>query len=109
MPVKKPPQQGEVWWVNLDPTIGKEISKRRPCLVVSPNDMNAHLGTVIAAPITSTLRAWPTRVNITLQRKTSSVALDQIRMLDNQRLIKKITQVDVEPALLVLREMFAET
>ena len=58
--VKKYPQQGEVWWVNLDPTIGKEISKKRPCLIVSPDDMNAHLGTVIAAPITSTLpRAAP--------------------------------------------------
>ena len=108
MAVKKSPQQGQVWWVNLDPTVGHEISKRRPCLIVSPDDMNAHLGTVIAAPITSTLRAWPTRVNITLQRKTSAVALDQIRMVDNQRLIKKITQVDIEPALIVLREMFAK-
>jgi mRNA-degrading endonuclease toxin of MazEF toxin-antitoxin module len=63
------PMQGEVWWVNLDPTVGKEIKKRRPCLIVSPDDMNAHLGTVIAAPITSTIRVWPSRVAITLQRK----------------------------------------
>ena len=108
MGAKKFPQQGEVWWVNLDPTLGKEINKRRPCLIVSPDDMNSQLGTVIAAPITSTQRDWPTRVIISLQRKTSSVALDQIRMLDNQRLIKKITQVNVEPALVVLREMFAK-
>ena len=109
MALKKYPQQGEVWWVNLDPTIGKEISKKRPCLVVSPDDMNAHLGAVIAAPITSTLRNWPTRVTIKLQRQNSSVALDQIRMVDNTRLLKKITAIDAEPALAVLREMFAKT
>ncbi len=108
MAIKKCPQQGEVWWVNLDPTIGREISKKRPCLVVSPDDMNAHLGTVIAAPITSTLRDWPTRIVIKLQRQSSSVALDQIRMIDNSRLLKKITTIDAEPALDVLREMFAK-
>jgi mRNA interferase MazF len=108
MVVRKHPQQGEVWWVNLDPTIGKEISKKRPCLVVSPDDMNAHLGTVIAAPITSTLRNWPTRVTIKLQRQNASIALDQIRMIDNARLLKKITAIDAEPALDVLREMFAK-
>jgi mRNA interferase MazF len=108
MAIKKYPQQGEVWWVNLDPTIGKEINKKRPCLIVSPDDMNAHLGTVIAAPITSTLRDWPTRIIIKLQRQNSSVALDQIRMIDNTRLLKKITSIDAEPALNVLREMFAK-
>lgn len=109
MTLKKYPLQGEVWWVNLDPTIGKEISKKRPCLIVSPDDMNAHLGTVIAAPITSTLRSWSTRVTIKLQRRDSSVALDQIRMIDNIRLIKKMTAIDAEPALSVLREMFAKS
>ena len=101
------PMQGEVWWVNLDPTVGKEIKKRRPCLIVSPDDMNAHLGTVIAAPITSTLRAWPTRLSITLQRQKSSIALDQIRTIDGSRLILRMTRIDPEPALVVLREMFA--
>lgn len=101
------PMQGEVWWVNLDPTVGKEIKKRRPCLIVSPDDMNAHLGTVIAAPITSTIRVWPSRVAITLQRKKGSVALDQIRTIDGSRLIRKMTRIDPEPALGVLREMFA--
>ncbi len=109
MPAKSHPKQGEVWWVNLDPTIGKEISKKRPCLIVSPDDMNAHLGTVIAAPLTSTLRAWPTRITVKLQRQQSSVALDQIRMIDNARLLKKMTTLDVEPTLEVLREMFAKT
>ena len=102
------PRQGEIWWVNLDPTVEREISKKRPCLVVSPDDMNAHLGTVIAAPLTSTLREWPTRITIRLQRQQSSVALDQIRMVDRTRLVKKMTAIDPEPALDVLREMFAK-
>ena len=101
------PLQGEVWWVNLDPTVGREINKKRPCLIVSPDDMNAHLGTVIAAPLTSTHKPWPTRVQVTLQRKSSSIALDQIRSIDRSRLIKKIAVVDAEPALAVLREMFS--
>ncbi len=100
------PRQGEVWWVNLDPTVGQEINKRRPCLIVSPDDMNAHLGTVIAAPITSTIRDWPTRVKIRLQREASSIALDQMRSIDRARLVKKITAIDPEPSLEVLREMF---
>jgi mRNA interferase MazF len=106
MPKPALPLQGEIWWVNLDPTLGSEINKRRPCLIVSPDETNEHLRTVIAAPITSTIRPWPTRLTIKLQRKNSSVALDQIRAIDRARLIKKITVIDPEPALAVLREMF---
>ena len=109
MATQKSPKQGDIWWVNLDPTVGKEISKKRPCLIVSPDDMNEHLGTVLAAPITSTLRHWPTRVTITLARQKSSVALDQIRTLDTARLVKKMTSIDAEPALAVLREMFEKS
>jgi len=108
MAVKKYPQQGRVWWVNLDPTIGKEINKKHTCLIVSPDDMNAHLATVIAAPITSTLRNWPKRIRIKLQRQSWIVALDQIRMIDNIRLLKKITVTEAEPAPDVRREMFAK-
>ena len=108
MSSKSYPRQGEIWWVNFDPAVGREVSKKRPCLVVSPDDMNAHLGTVIAAPLTSTLREWPTRITIRLQRLQSSVALDQIRMVDRTRLVKKMTAIDPEPALDVLREMFAK-
>ena len=100
------PMQGEVWWVNLDPTLGGEINKRRPCLIVSPNEANEHLLTVIAAPITSTIRPWPTRLTIKLQKQSSSIALDQIRAVDKKRLIKKMTAIDLEPALAILREMF---
>ncbi len=106
MPKPAMPLQGEVWWVNLDPTLGSEINKRRPCLVVSPNEANEHLLTVIAAPITSTIRPWPTRLTIKLQKQNSSVALDQIRAVDKVRLIKKMAVIDPEPALTILREMF---
>jgi mRNA interferase MazF len=106
MPKLAQASQGEIWWVNLDPTLGHEINKRRPCLIVSPNEINQHLLTVIAAPITSTIKPWPTRLTIKLQRQNSSVALDQIRAIDRARLIKKITTIDPEPALAVLREMF---
>ena len=108
MASKSYPRQGEIWWVNLDPTVGREISKKRPCLVVSPDDMNAHLGTVIAAPLTSNLHEWPTRITVRLQRQPSAIALDQIRMVDRTRLVKKMTAIDPEPALDVLREMFAK-
>lgn len=101
------PRQGEIWWVNLDPTVGQEINKRRPALVVSPDDMNAHLGTVLVAPITSTHKPWPTRLSIRLGQHNSSVALDQMRSLDRSRLVSLIEHIDPEPALAVLRDMFA--
>ncbi|OGA24773.1 MAG: hypothetical protein A3H34_08230 [Betaproteobacteria bacterium RIFCSPLOWO2_02_FULL_67_19] len=101
------PLQGEVYWANLDPTIGKEIRKRRPVLVVSPDEMNLNLGTVIAAPITSTHRPWPTRCRVTFRGRPRSIALDQIRCLDVARLGKRMAAVDAEPALRILRVMFA--
>ena len=101
------PLQGEVYWANLDPTIGKEIRKRRPVLVVSPDEMNRNLGTVIAAPITSTHRPWPTRCRVTFRGRPRSIALDQIRCLDVARLGKRMAAVDAEPALRILRVMFA--
>lgn len=100
------PRQGEVYWANLDPTIGKEIRKRRPVLVVSPDEMNRNLATVIAAPITSTHRQWPTRCRVSVRGRPSSVALDQIRCIDAARLGKRLATVDVEPALAILRSMF---
>lgn len=76
----------EVYWVDLDPTQGSEIQKRRPCLVVSPDDLNAKLATVIIAPITSTLKGWPFRVQVRFLGKQGEVALDQIRTVDQSRL-----------------------
>ncbi|MSQ70160.1 MAG: type II toxin-antitoxin system PemK/MazF family toxin [Betaproteobacteria bacterium] len=101
------PHQGEVFWANLDPTIGREIRKRRPVLVLSPDEMNQNLGTVIAAPLTSTHRPWPTRCRISYRGRPSSVALDQIRCLDVARLGKRLAVVDAESALHILRTMFA--
>ena len=105
---KSYPRRGEVYWVALDPTVGREIRKTRPALVVSPDEMNQALGTVVLAPITSTVRDFPTRYTIRLQRRTASVALDQIRTVSMERLLKKMTTVDPQPALAILREMFAD-
>lgn len=102
-----PPRQGDVFWANLDPTVGREIRKRRPVLVVSPDEMNRSLATVIAAPITATARSWPTRCAIRVNGKAGSVALDQVRCLDAQRLVRHIEHVDVRPALRILQDMFA--
>ncbi len=102
-------RQGDVYWANLDPAVGREIKKRRPVLIVSPDVMNRNLGTVIAAPITSIHRPWPTRCSINIRGKTNSVALDQIRCLSVDRLARRITFADAEAeaALAILREMFA--
>jgi mRNA interferase MazF len=85
-----PPRRDEVWLVSLDPAHGSEIRKTRPCLVVSPNEANEYLRTVIIAPMTTTERSYPTRVGITFQSKRGQVALDQIRAVDRHRLIRKL-------------------
>lgn len=101
------PRRGEIYWANLDPTQGQEMAKLRPVLIVSPDDMNEHLNTVIAAPITSTLRAWPMRYTMHLRGKTRSVALDQIRCISTRRLRRRLAMVDPTPALEILQRMFA--
>lgn len=103
-----PPRRGEVFWANLDPVIGREIRKRRPVVVVSPDEMNRYLGTIVAVPLTSTARDWPTRVAVRLSRKTSYAALDRIRVLSVERLVRRAGSIDVAPLLAVLREMFAD-
>ncbi|MGH8673596.1 MAG: type II toxin-antitoxin system PemK/MazF family toxin [Burkholderiales bacterium] len=101
------PRRGEVWWVSLDPARGREMSKRRPALVVSPDEMNLGVGTVIVAPITTTIRPWPTRYTVRMSGKLRSVALDQIRVVDRSRLTGKIADLDPAPALDVLQRIFA--
>ncbi len=100
------PRRGEVWWVDLEPVRGRELAKRRPALVVSPDEMNRGLGTAIVAPITTTIRPWATRYNVKISGKLRSVALDQIRMVDNARLTKKLAELNPLPALVILREIF---
>lgn len=83
-------EQFDICLITLDPTIGKEIKKTRPCLVISPNEMNRHLKTIIIAPMTSTMRNYPSRVSLNFQGKKGQVALDQIRSIDKVRVIKKL-------------------
>jgi mRNA interferase MazF len=101
----------EVYLVNLDPTVGSEIKKMRPCLVISPDEMNAHIATVIVAPMTTQGRAYPTRVSCKFQGKDGQVVLDQIRTIDKTRLAKKLGTINTSTqkvVLAVLAEMFAE-
>ena len=98
MDLVKFPRRDEVWLVSLDPTQGSEIRKTRPALVVSPNEANEYLRTVIIAPMISTGRPYPTRVGMTFQNKRGQVALDQIRAVDRQRLVRKLGAVPAKTA-----------
>jgi mRNA interferase MazF len=100
----------DIYLVNLDPTIGHEVRKTRPCLIVSPDEMNRYIGTVIIAPMTTKGRDYPTRVNLTFQGKKGQIVLDQIRTIDKIRLIKHLGKIDKNTAqkvLEILGEMFA--
>jgi len=83
-------KRGEFWLVNLDPAVGHEIKKARPCFILSPDEANQFLDTVVAAPLTSTIRNYPSRVPCVLKRRHGQIALDQIRCFDKTRLIKKM-------------------
>ena len=102
-------QRFDVWLVTLDPTVGSEIRKTRPALVVSPDEMNAHISTVIIAPMTTKGRNYPTRVPCTFQGKTGEIVLDQLRTVDKARLVKRLGRLDAaasDAVLAVLAEMF---
>jgi len=86
--------QYDIFLVNLDPTIGHEIKKIRPCVIISPDEMNRHLGTVIIAPMTTQSKHYPTRIPITFESKEGWIVLDQIRTVDKIRLFKKIGHAD---------------
>ena len=99
----------DVFLVSLDSTLGHEIKKTRPCTIISPDEMNHHIGTVIIAPMTGNGRDYPTRVKCTFQRINGQVVLDQIRTVDKARLVKKLGQLSTSTAdqvLAVLNEMF---
>jgi mRNA interferase MazF len=100
----------DVCLVNLDPTVGSEIHKTRPCLVISPNELNHNIRTVIVAPMTTKGKAYPTRVLCRFKGKNGLVVLDQIRTVDQSRLVRKLGKIDDKTAALVLdvlQEMFA--
>ena len=88
----------EIRNAELNPTIGSELRKTRPCVVVSPDETNKYLNTVIVVPLTSTLRSYPTRVPCTFQKRSGQLAIDQIRCLDKTRLGKRLGQLDPETA-----------
>ncbi len=101
----------DVFLVNLDPTIGSEIQKTRPCLVISPNEINHHIATVIVAPMTTKGQTYPTRVTCQFQGQNGQIVLDQIRTVDKTRLVKLLGQISVEEQKIVLdilAQMFAE-
>jgi len=103
------PRRDEVWLIALDPTRGSEIKKTRPCLVISPDEMNESLQTALVAPMTTTLRNYPTRVNMVFRGKTGQVALDQLRAIDRQRLVRRLGVITARAAREVsgvLVEMF---
>jgi mRNA interferase MazF len=102
--------RGEVYLVALDPTLGSEIKKTRPCVIVSPDEINHRIRTLIVAPMTSKGRRYPTRVPCRFQGTQGFVVLDQIRTVDSERLAKKLGSLDAETmkaVLETLREMFA--
>ncbi len=99
----------DVYLINLDPTIGSEIQKTRPCLVISPDEMNRFIRTVIVAPMTTKGTSYPTRVACKFQRRHGQIVLDQIRTVDKTRLVKKLGRIDKQTqtaVLSVLGEMF---
>ena len=87
-------KQYEVYWIDLNPTIGAEMQKIRPGIVVSPDELNAHLDTVIIIPITSSIHGYPYRVRCNLMGRDGEIATDQIRTIDKRRLKKKISKID---------------
>jgi mRNA interferase MazF len=104
-------KRGDIWLTNLDPTVGSEIQKTRPCMVISPPEMHDHLRTVIVAPMTTGNRPAPFRIPLSFQGKDGLILLDQIRTLDKVRLIKKLGEVSGDTrldTLRVLREVFAD-
>ncbi|KKO20659.1 MAG: transcriptional modulator [Candidatus Brocadia fulgida] len=85
--------QYDIYLVNFDPTIGSEIQKTRPCLVISPDEMNQNIQTIIIAPMTTKSHSYPTRVKINFQKRTGWIVLDQIRTVDRSRLVKRLGRI----------------
>ncbi|MCZ2085679.1 MAG: type II toxin-antitoxin system PemK/MazF family toxin [Flavobacteriales bacterium] len=101
----------EIYFVEFDPTKGSEISKTRPGVILSPDEMNEALNTVIIAPLTSTLKNYPSRVNCLVKNKKGQIALDQIRCVDKSRLknkLAKLSENEQTEVLEILQEMFSK-
>ena len=100
--------QYQIVLVNLDPTIGSEIKKTRPCVIISPDEMNKYLRTIVVAPMTTTSKKYPTRIEMKLDRKISWVVMDQIRTIDKQRIIKVLGRL-ARPEIKELKSVIKET
>ena len=97
--------------VNLDPTIGSEIKKTRPCVIISPNEMNRHLQTIVLAPMTTNTKNYPTRVAVELNSMKGMIVLDQIRTVDKTRIIRifeNLTNAEIEKCKAVIKETFVD-
>ena len=102
-------EQYAIILVNLDPTIGSEIKKTRPCVIISPNEMNKHLNTVIIAPMTTNQKKYPTRALVKHNKKLGMIAIDQIRTIDKKRIIKvfsKISKLEIKKCKNIIKETF---
>jgi mRNA interferase MazF len=100
----------DVFLVRLSPTEGREIRKTRPCLIISPDEMNEHIDTVIVAPMTTKTRSYPTRIPVRFKGKSGQIVLDQLRTIDKRRLVKRIGKIDESTkghVLALLAELFA--
>lgn len=103
--------QYEIVLVNLDPTIGSEIKKTRPCVVISPNEMNKYLQTIVILPMTTNLKKYPTRVLVKHNKKIGMIAVDQIRTIDKARIIKvsgKLSNSEIENCKKIIKETFVD-
>ena len=103
--------QYQIVLVNLDPTIGSEMKKTRPCVVISPDEMNKYLHTIVIAPMTSSSKAYPTRVGVKHNKTKGWVVLDQIRTIDRRRVVKKfdfLTEKEIMKVKAVIRETFVD-
>jgi mRNA interferase MazF len=103
--------QYQIILVNLDPTIGSEIKKTRPCVVISPNEMNKHLNTIVIAPMTTSSKKYPTRIEIRHDNKIGWIVLDQIRTVDKHRIIKilgQMTNAETKELKSVIKETYVD-
>jgi len=104
-------KQYEIILVNLDPTIGSEIKKTRPCVVISPDEMNKHLRTVVIAPMTTASKNYPTRVEIKHDKKHGWIVLDQVRTIDKQRIVKnlgRLSKPEIKEVKSILKEAYVD-
>lgn len=104
-------KQYQIVLVNLDPTIGSEMKKTRPCVIISPNELNKYLDTIVIAPMTSSSKSYPTRVEIHHDKKTGWIVLDQIRTIDRKRILKvlgNLSEKEIKKVKEIIRETFVD-